>query len=90
MEAEFARGIVEAAEADGIDLTLYDGYSGRGMFGNKTTGVQGSWKDFTNAVVGYVMMLQGEENGDFRIDELRDIVRNIDTDQMGRSDLIFY
>ena len=88
MEAGIARGIVEAAEADGLDLTLYEGYSGRGMFGSKTEGVQGSWKDFANAAVGFAMLVRDEDDGR-KIDELRDIIANISVDQMGR-DLIFY
>jgi hypothetical protein len=31
--------IVKAAEACGLDITAYEGYSGRGMFGDTTYGV---------------------------------------------------
>lgn len=89
MEAEIARGIVEAAEADGLDVTLYEDYGGRGMFGHKTTGVVGSWPDFTNAVIGYLTTFNAEEFS-HKVDEVREEIRVVNTDSMGRSNLIFY
>lgn len=39
MSSSAMEQIVKAAEACGLDITAYEGYSGRGMFGETTYGV---------------------------------------------------
>lgn len=41
MDHKTAEMLVEAAETIGIDVTLYENYSGRGMYNKTTTGVVG-------------------------------------------------
>ena len=49
MTLEDAQKIVDKAEEEGLDVTLYENYSGRGMFGATTSGVVGSTVDITEA-----------------------------------------
>jgi len=37
MKLEHAQAIENAAESIGLDVELYEGYSGRGMYGEKTS-----------------------------------------------------
>ena len=39
MNIQSANFLVEVAANNGIDAELYEGYSGRGMYGEETTGV---------------------------------------------------
>lgn len=39
MELEIAKRIVKAGEDMGLDISLREDYSGRGMYGKKTTGI---------------------------------------------------
>jgi len=50
MKRELAEIIVEACKMYSIDATIYEDYSGRGMYGRKTTGVE-----IDNAGLAYVM-----------------------------------
>lgn len=40
MELSTAQQVVEKLEDNGIEAQVYEGYSGRGMFGRTTAGVQ--------------------------------------------------
>ena len=58
MKYEIAKLIVEAAEQAGLDgVTLYDGYSGRGMFGKTTTGIVTEQHTSIFEVLGAVISL---------------------------------
>lgn len=48
MTTEQAKKIVELAERDGVELSVYEGYSGRGMYGKKTTAVTGHRDDISH------------------------------------------
>ena len=48
MERAQAEAIVEALSREGYDASLYEGYSGRGMFGKESTGV--NLLDFTHTL----------------------------------------
>lgn len=39
MKAEVAKQLVDAAESAGVRCEIYTDYSGRGMYGEKTTGI---------------------------------------------------
>lgn len=49
MTLEDAKKIVETAEQDDSGITLYENYSGRGMFGKKTAGVVGNRTEIEDA-----------------------------------------
>ena len=40
MDAKVAECIVEAAQNEGHEIDVYEGYSGRGMYGSETTGIR--------------------------------------------------
>lgn len=73
MNIETARGIVQSAKDLDLDLELYEGYSGRGMYGEKTTGIRYSFlADLLVSVANYAIHsvdLPGELQ-DIRTDNL--------------------
>lgn len=69
------------------DLELREEYSGRGMFGDKTSGVTGDINDFILAVASVAYDLGMEGDG---FDEFQDDLNNLKTDSMGRDSTIFY
>lgn len=62
MKLETAKRIVDIAEENGIELKLYENYSGRGMFGRTTTGIVGSQTAIIEAV-GLAAWRLGNEAG---------------------------
>jgi hypothetical protein len=50
MKLETAQAIVQAAESNDLQVSLYPSYSGRGMFGKTTAAVVGSRVDITEAI----------------------------------------
>ena len=44
MDKEIAKVIVKACHANGYEAEIYEGYSGRGMYGKETTGVTANSK----------------------------------------------
>jgi len=93
MKLEHAQAIENAAESIGLDVELYEGYSGRGMYGEKTTGVVGDLKDIICAIahaanqMGYDRGYLGEEYDD---ESFLDGIKHIRFDSMGRSSDIVY
>ena len=96
MKKSTAELIVEASENIGgceypdITLVLYEGYSGRGMFGSKTHGVTGKYGSFIAAVAEASAELvenHGKDSTEW-VNFLEDL-ENVRTDNMGL-DLIFY
>ena len=51
MKIETARLIEDAATELGLAVEVYEGYSGRGMYGRKTAGVVGRRQDIVRATV---------------------------------------
>ncbi len=80
MNQEAAQALVDA----NYELELYEGYSGRGMFGKETTGVTGSQSDYDEAIA--TIMEDGEEE---ERSEVAKALRGVRTDNMGR-DIIWY
>ena len=56
MKKEVAEYIVECCQEEGIEAVIYEGYSGRGMYGKQTEGVQvdGSIVDVLTAVLKWL------------------------------------
>ncbi len=83
----------EALVSIGTNLELREEYSGRGMYGEKTSGVVGNLSDllFSVANVSFDLGVDLEsENGLTDFDEFMEDVKNIKSDNMGRVNMIFY
>ena len=84
MDIKVAKLIVESAEENNVDLTLYEDYSGRGMFGKETAGIVGS---DTTIMLAVAIAARNLLNPEF--DQLIQEIKNIRTDSLGR-DTIYY
>ena len=84
MDIKVAKLIVESAEENNVDLTLYEDYSGRGMFGKETAGIVGS---DTTIMLAVAIAARNLLNPEF--DQLIQGIKNIRTDSLGR-DTIYY
>lgn len=74
MDKDLARQIVEAGDSLTLDLKLFEGYSGRFMFGETTAGVVAdSHSDFVVAVAQAVAYAEDPEifANELAYDELR-------------------
>lgn len=85
MNKKLAQFIVDAVDCED-DARIYEEYSGRGMFGDTTTGVVvNSWSEVLKGVLIYAA-----ENG--ISEELRDTIfelRNFRSDNLGRQMIIY-
>lgn len=91
MKLENAQRIVKAAEDMGLDVTLREGYSGRGMYGKTTAGVIGCHGDIIKSIA-YAAAQLGSEAARFEDDDSdADFIEDMDLsmDNMGL-DYIFY
>lgn len=86
MKIENAEKIVESAGNLGLDVTLYENYSGRGMYGKVTNGVVGSLGDVVKCIAA-VSSEDFKEEKDF-LDFVEDM--GVRWDNMGKSDVIIY
>lgn len=86
MDIAIASAIVNCNDGE---LELMEAYSGRSMFGKVTAGVVGPKEQFTIGCMGLAFEL-GKENDEEMFMDLQDAIKDIRTDNMGRSDLIFY
>lgn len=69
------------------DSDVYENYSGRGMFGETTTGIVCNKSEFYNGIGGF---LETAEEFDIElINEVGTMFKNLRTDSMGLS-MIFY
>jgi len=91
MRQGFAAKIAELAHNEGLDVKVYEDYSGRGMYGDTTTGLVGATGDIMVGLALYAFDLgeASDEESDESIQNLVDDLRNLCQDNMGRS-LIFY
>lgn len=103
MEKRTAEKLREAADSCGIDCKVDEKYSGRGMFGNSTTGIIfDSHSDLmvcaiqvayeigqTEQLPQIVVEGESEYTEPYDIEEFLDDIQNLRQDNMGRS-LIFY
>ncbi len=72
MKLETANTIKKAAEMAGIEIEVYEGYSGRGMYGRKTTGLSGSKSDIVKAtaMAFFSMGEAGDPDGEEMLEDL--------------------
>jgi hypothetical protein len=75
---------------NGRDIELYDGYSGRGMYGERTCGVvYGSTGDLLAAVAAAAKMLTLGDEGEARADGFIEEVRRLRFDDMARRQIAY-
>ena len=84
MDINTAKYIVEIAERIGEDLSLYEGYSGRGMFGETTAAVVGYRGDL-DRTIAHIVESNDSEGRAF----VAKLMRRIRQDNMGKQ-MIFY
>src|SRR4051812_40936618 len=91
MKIETAQAIVAAAEEVGLEgVTLYEGYSGRGMYGKTTAAVCfDRLGDFLAAVARVAADLQFDSAADGRADDFCAELQRLGTDGMGRGTVIY-
>lgn len=86
MEKRVAEFLVELLEDGGKEASLYEGYSGRGMYGKETTGVVlGSFSDLVEAMwAGAPRLAEAIERGD-----LPEYIDGFAKDSMGYDTIIY-
>ncbi len=85
MERSLAEALVEACDQAGIEAKVYEGYSGRGMYGRETTGIslEGNFTDLTSAVINQPDLFVNEDgNPKFEVDGFR-------TDSLGMGTIVY-
>lgn len=93
MKKEIAEAILEASETIGLNLEMREDYSGRGMYGDKTHAIVGDADEFRQATCYAAVMItqsEDEEDSQVTVDEYIEAMAKIRTDNMGRSDLVWY
>lgn len=80
--------LAEAIVRESYDLEVYEGYSGRGMYGAETSGVTGSFSNIMSAVAKMASGLDSEYEHDQEVLEALDKC-SWRTDSMGY-DMIVY
>lgn len=96
MKAEVANLILEAADHNGFEMRLREGYSGRGMFGKTTTGIiYDSQSDLHVCIAAVGVRLGSEEAADPNVDlpvsadMFVEDMRALRFDNMGRSSIVY-
>lgn len=84
MHKKTVNSIMDAADEVGLELEVYEDYSGRGMFGSRTCGVVGNFQNLVVAIAIAAKDLDDTSHEKF-VEDLQDIR----TDNLGR-ELIFY
>lgn len=86
MQYETAKAIVDAAESLSLEMSISKEYSGRGMFGGTTTGINyESEGDLLQAIAKAAQAKKDDE-----IDEFVEDLAGLRKDNMGRSSMIIY
>lgn len=80
-----AQILVEALKEINDEYEIYENYSGRGMYGSKTTGIiVPSIMDFTSDVLQITPLLI-DDDGENRVQN----IHNLRSDSLGRSYIIY-
>ena len=90
MNVKAINRIIDAAHITGLSLEKYQGYSGRGMYGNKTDGITGTWPAFAACAAYAASIFTNDDDEDYSIDDFCQEIAEVNTDSMGKNDLIFY
>lgn len=91
MQLEWAEKIVKAGQEMDLDLTLREGYNGRGMFFRSTTaGVVGNFGDIIQAIAAVAVDLAEEQHYDESIN-VDAFIRNMNlrVDNMGKEYILY-
>ena len=78
MDKQVAKRIVDACRSQGHNADIYEGYSGRGMYGSETTGVTADSK----SIIIQSIINESKLFDDLNISELR-------SDSMGLETIIY-
>lgn len=92
MKQKLAEFIVEAGSQQGIECRLYEDYSGRGMYGDKTTGVVvGNVADLLEAVIIHTAECAQDNDKEFDdfIFEIEDSSGRLHTDSLAYEVIIY-
>lgn len=83
MSPEVAKEIVKAGEEAGWEISLYEEYSGRGMYGTKTYGVVVNRLGVFAAAAAQAAIMSVNPN------EIVDGVLGVQTDSLGHDIIVF-
>jgi len=89
MELQAAQGIVDAAEAEGVELQVRESYSGRGMYGAETAAIVAD--DLGDLLVG-IARYCGELDpcqDDAKICDVVHFCQSMRQDSMGRGIVVY-
>lgn len=93
MDRELAEALVQVLEDEGIDASLRESYSGRGMYGKETAGVvlDGDVTDILRAVINNATVFVQEEDEPVDFFDLCEkfSVGNLRQDSMGLRVIIY-
>ena len=86
--------LVQVCEDDGLDVSLRESYSGRGMYGKDTTGVvinEGDVTDILKAVINNATCFVAEEEEPVEFFDLSEMFtcHGLRTDSMGKGMIIY-
>jgi len=94
MEMKLAETLVQVCEDQGLDVKLYESYSGRSMYGRETTGVvifEGDIQDILRAVINNATCFIAEESEPVEFFDLSEMftVNNFKVDSMGKGIILY-
>ncbi len=93
MKLAHAIAIDKAASEMGVEVTLYEEYSGRGMYGKTTAGVVGRLNEIIACIAQAAVRIAWLEEPEYDPQTSNDFVsdmKKLSWDSMGRSDMIVY
>ena len=93
MNKDVAEAIVAEANRQGYDINIYEGYSGRFMYGSETTGITYEYEcDFLECVIRASIMVMREEcdESPLSLDDFIEEVTRLRKDSLGKSTTIAY
>jgi hypothetical protein len=84
MTRELADVLIQCLQADDVECELYENYSGRGMMGSATTGIQGdvSLDKVLSSVIAHAELLVADGESMFCGEELRQ-------DELGMDNIVY-
>ena len=89
MKETYAKAIVEAANDECVNASVYENYSGRGMYGETTTGVTLEDDGILPVLTARVALRLSSQNHNLDVDEFIEEIRSLRSDNLGR-DVIIY
>ena len=92
MDQEIAEAIVEQAKDAGYEVSLYEGYSGRGMYGKETTAIkyESEGELLECIVLAAIDIEAGVTSFQCNLQDFLKELRAMRRDNLGRSTLLIY